>query len=113
MCEPATIAYGVAALAGGLYVNHQISKAQEAANAAALQPPPAEATPPAPATVKPPTQKAPTTQTSKTPAVQQLRTANATATRSTAPATPATMLTGPTGVSLQPSDIGRNTLLGS
>lgn len=109
MCEPTSIAYGIAAIAGGLYVNNQVKKAQQAG----AQAPAAATAPPAPDVVSTPVAKAATpVQATKTPSVQSLKAANTTTVKNGQTAT-ATMLTGTSGVSLNPADVSRNTLLGS
>jgi hypothetical protein len=108
MCEPTTIGYGIAAIAGGLYANKQIKKAQAAANAAGDVP--VAATPPAPTPVAPPRATAPV-QASRTAPVQAAKSATSTPAAKNQNAI-ATMLTGAGGVDLSSLNIGKNTLLG-
>lgn len=109
MCEPSSIAYAAAAIVGGIVASKAMTPKVQNAPAEL----PAAATPAAPTTVTPPL---PATQTpaqpSKTPAIQQLKTANAATTGGRNASSISTMLTGPTGVDLTGSTIGKNTLLG-
>lgn len=108
MCEPATIGYSLAALVGGIAVSKALTPKVSSTPAEA----PAAATPPAPAPVATPLPRSSTpVQSTKTPAVQQLRAANTTSSKAGVTQT-ATMLTGPSGVSLNPADLSKPTLLG-
>lgn len=104
MCEPATIGYGLLALAGGAAAAKIMApKAPDAAIA-----PTAPATPPAP-----------TAQGAKAPDVKAMRTANSGAGTGVNAGPASTLLTGTSGVDpatlalAKPKLLGTNTLLGS
>lgn len=110
MCEPTSIAYGIAAIAGGLAVSSAMKQKQQTAYQAA----PEAAAPPPPTPIKeaPVAKTAQPVQQSKAPNVQALRSANSGTTPNRGTNATATMLTGAGGVDLTSLDIGRNTLLG-
>jgi hypothetical protein len=109
MCEPASIAYGIAAIAGGLIISKSMKATQQAFQSA-----PEAAAPPPPTPIKeaPVPKTAQPVQQAKAPNVQALRAANTGATPGRGTNATATMLTGAGGVDLTSLDIGRNTLLG-
>lgn len=109
MCEPTSIAYGIAAIAGGLAISSAMKPKQQSFMAA-----PEAAAPPPPTPIKeaPVAKTAQPVQQSKAPNVQALRAANTGTTPNRGTNATATMLTGAGGVDLTSLDIGRNTLLG-
>ncbi len=111
MCTP-VIAYTAAALVGGALASKALAPKIDTSQQQAT--PPAAAAVPKPTPVAPP--PAPVSrspqQAARAPDLAALRAANAGGSSGYQANSASTLLTGPAGVSLDPSQIGRATLLG-
>ncbi len=103
MCEPATIAMSVAAVAGGALLASSMSPKTPNVSPTAPTPPPA-----------PPTPEQEEKQAARTPDVEQLRAKNSGNRIDTGPgaSSGSTLLTGPDGIDSDSLPLKKNTLLG-
>lgn len=97
MCEPATIAYGVAAIAGGAILASSMSNTPKAQTPTTPTPPPQEEK-----------------QAARTPDVEQLKRSNSGNRIDAGPgaSSSSTLLTGPGGIDSSGLSLKKNTLLG-